>query len=94
MNDRRSRADRRLVPRDTPERRELDAAIRRHMASRIAEARTRQGWTLQQTADLAGVHYATVVDAEQGRGQARFTTIVLLATALGIPFEALTKPAA
>jgi transcriptional regulator with XRE-family HTH domain len=52
--------------------------------SRLVELRKAKGWTQWQLAKAAGLHIATVSEAERGYKESKLSTLEALARALGV----------
>jgi DNA-binding XRE family transcriptional regulator len=57
--------------------------------SRIAMLRTERGWTRQQLADAAGIHYQTIGYIERGEYAPSLAVALRLAQLFGVPVEAV-----
>jgi len=69
-----------------------DAAGReeaRKLGARIRELRVACGWTQEQLAEHAGVHYKYLGDVERGVRNPALFNITRIARALGVPVAAL-----
>jgi len=71
-----------------------DQSLRKAVADRIAAAREARGLTIQQLADLAGMHYQTVREALYHQVDPKLSTLIALSAALDIPLTELVKPRA
>ncbi len=69
-----------------------DAAGRdeaRKLGARIRRLRVARGWTQEQLAERAGVHYKYLGDVERGMRNPALFNIARIARALGVPVAAL-----
>jgi transcriptional regulator with XRE-family HTH domain len=66
----------------------MDDALRR-LGMRIRELRTRQGWSQEAFADVAGVHRTYMGHLERGEKNLSFLSIQRVANALGVTLSEL-----
>jgi HTH-type transcriptional regulator/antitoxin HipB len=61
------------------------------LGARIKEARTEQGLTQEDLANLSGVGRRFISEVENGKGSAEIGKILLILAALGLALYALSK---
>jgi transcriptional regulator with XRE-family HTH domain len=66
-------------------------ARRRELGLRLAAARRKAGLSQEQLGDRVGVERRTVQRYESGERDPRFTDLLLLADALGVPLADLVR---
>ncbi len=71
-----------------------DQQLRHTVAQRVSAARESRKMTIQQLADLAGIHYQTVRETLAGDVDPKLSTLIALSSALDIPLPELLKPRA
>lgn len=71
-----------------------DQALRMDVAARLARVFEDRKMTIQQLADLAGIHYQTVRETLNHEVDPRLSTLIAIAAVLEIPLTELLKPRA
>lgn len=61
----------------------------RKLGARIRQYRTARGWTQEQLAEYAGLHYKYLGDIERGVRNPALFNITRIARALGVPLVTL-----
>lgn len=60
-----------------------------HLGARLREVREERGWTLEQTAERAGLHPVSLSRVETGSVNVTVATLVALTRALGVELASL-----
>ena len=66
-------------------------AMNQHLAKSFFEARERKGLTMREVAEIAGVSYQTVFNAEHGR--VKLSTVQKISRALGLSASGTVRAA-
>ncbi len=66
--------------------------LQRSLGRRIRELRTKHGWTQEQFAEFCGLHRTYLGHVERGEKNVSLSTVLRVASALGIRISALFGP--